>query len=259
MSVVYSKKKILIFCSPVPCTKLVLNVTPTCFIARCKVLSNVCFVYLCKAWNCKGQCHEILRDLPSVCEKMWGVALVKAECSGVGGKFFYLRSIWCKQNMANRVFSDGNHKVKSWLSCSPDSLLLSVSAIASLSSRLLIYLNFGMTYNICILANITIFNKFSEFAKSHQWVRNLPRLSEGKKSSGDKSKWWQDSETFTGHSGQNMLKNCWFISSNATWINPSIILLMKWRTMPLCVLLFQHLSAKGKRKYRKSENITEWS
>lgn len=82
------KIKILIFCSSVACTKVVLNVPLLYFIARCKVLSNVCFVYLCKACNCEGQCHEILRALPSVCEKMRGVAAVKAECSGEGGKFY---------------------------------------------------------------------------------------------------------------------------------------------------------------------------
>lgn len=114
--------KILIFCSSVPCSELVLNVPLMSFSARCKVLSKVCFVYLCKACSCEGQCHEIWRALPSVCEKMWGVAAVKAECSGVGGKFLYLHSIWCKQNMANRAFSDGTHKVKCRLSCSPSQI-----------------------------------------------------------------------------------------------------------------------------------------
>lgn len=114
--------KILIFCSSVPCAKLVLNVPLMYFTARCKVLSNPSFVYLCKACSCEGQCHEILRALPSVCEKMWGVAAVKAERSGVGGKFLYLHSIWYKENMANRAFSDGTHKVKSRLSCSPSQI-----------------------------------------------------------------------------------------------------------------------------------------
>lgn len=168
MSVVYTfLKKIIIFCSSIPRTKLVQNVPPMYFTARCKVLSNVCFVYLCKACNCEGQCHETLRALPSVCEKMWGVPVVKAECSGVGGKFLYLHSIWYKQNMANRAFSDYTHKVKSWLSCSPDSFLLLVSATVSLS-QLLISLNFGKTQNVCILATIITFKKFSEFTKSHQ-------------------------------------------------------------------------------------------
>lgn len=92
------------------------------FIARCKLLCNVCFVYLCKTCNYEGQCHEILRHLPSVCAKMLGVAVVKADCSGVGVKFLYLRSIWYKQNMANWVFSDCIHKVKSWLYCSPSQI-----------------------------------------------------------------------------------------------------------------------------------------
>lgn len=79
----------------------------------------ICFVYLCKTCNYEGQCHEILRDLPSVCAKMLGVAVVKADCSGVGVEFLHLHSIWYKQNMANWLFSDCTHKVKSWLYCSP--------------------------------------------------------------------------------------------------------------------------------------------
>lgn len=103
------------------------------FIARWKVLCNVCFVYLCKTCNYEGQCHEILRGLPSVSAKMLGVAAVKADCSGVGLKFLYLHSIWHRQNMANSIF-----RLHTWgeilalLQSKPDSLLLSVITIVNL-------------------------------------------------------------------------------------------------------------------------------
>lgn len=83
------------------------------FNVRSKVLCNVWFAYLYKSHDYEGQCYEILRDLPSVCAKMLGVAVVKADCFGVGAKFLYLHSIWYKQNIVNWVFSDRIHKVKS--------------------------------------------------------------------------------------------------------------------------------------------------
>lgn len=52
------------------------------------MLCNVCFVFLCKTCNYEGQRHEILRDLPSVCGKILGVAVAKADCSGEGVKFY---------------------------------------------------------------------------------------------------------------------------------------------------------------------------
>lgn len=66
---------------------------------------------------------------------MLGVAVVKADCSGVGVKFLYLRSIWYKQNMANSVFRlHTQGEILALLQSKPDSLLLSVSTIVSLLS-----------------------------------------------------------------------------------------------------------------------------
>lgn len=101
------------------------------FNARRKLLCNECFVYLCKTCNYEGQCHEILRDLPSVCAKTLGVAVVKADCSGVGMKFLYLHSIWCKQNMANSVFRLHTQGVPSFTAVHIR-FLLSVSTIVGL-------------------------------------------------------------------------------------------------------------------------------
>lgn len=177
------------------------------FIARCKLLCNVCFVYLCKTCNYEGQCHEILRHLPSVCAKMLGVAVVKADCSGVGVKFLYLRSIWYKQNMANSVFRlHTQGEILALLQSKPDSLLLSVSTIVSLLSQLFIFLNFEKTYDICILATIIIFNKFSTFAKSshsQRQSRNSQRLTVVKGAEVSRAK----TTKVISHSGQNVLKN----------------------------------------------------